>query len=152
MARFHNHRRRQAVTTLEAAFVLPVAMFLMIGLIVGALGVFRYQETVYLAREAARYASTHGAQFRKDAGWPIGTSTDWTNDIMSNCVQQRSMVMDSTQLNMTVTWPPVINQPTKPDNWPGSKVRVQMTYNWIPESTLWGAVTFTSTSELPITN
>ena len=36
-------RRRRAATTVEAAFVYPVMFFLLFGLIVGGLGVFRYQ-------------------------------------------------------------------------------------------------------------
>lgn len=41
---------------------------MLLGIIIGCLGVFRYQEMASLAREASRYASCHGAQWRKDAG------------------------------------------------------------------------------------
>jgi hypothetical protein len=60
-------RRRQlgaraAVTAVECAIVLPVTFFLLFALVVGGMGVFRYQEVATLAREGARYASTHGHQ------------------------------------------------------------------------------------------
>jgi hypothetical protein len=151
MARIRSSRR-PAATAVEAAFVLPIAVVLIIALVVGAMGVFRYQESAYLAREAARYASTHGGQFRKDAGWSVGNRAVWTDDIMTNCVQKRMMVLDASKLNVTCSWPAVINQPNSGDNWPGSKVKITVTYDWVPESGLFGAVTFTSVAELPITN
>ena len=54
-------QRRRGAALVETAFVFPVLIVLMIGLIVGALGVFRYQEVASLAREGSRYASLHGA-------------------------------------------------------------------------------------------
>jgi hypothetical protein len=136
----------------EAAFVLPIALFIMIALIVGALGVFRYQETAYLAREGARYLSTHGANFRKDAGWSVGTPALWTSDMMTNCINKEAVILDPAQLTVTVSWPPVAALPAQSDNWPGSKVKVTVQYNWLPETTKFPAATFTSVAEQPITN
>ena len=53
------------------------------------MGVFRYQEVATLAREGARYASTHGYQYRKDAGQAIGTASDWQDDIYTNGIKPR---------------------------------------------------------------
>jgi hypothetical protein len=53
---------RQAATVVECAIIYPVLFLFLIGLAVGGAGIFRYQEVSSLAREAARYASTHGAQ------------------------------------------------------------------------------------------
>jgi Flp pilus assembly protein TadG len=136
----------------ECAIVLPITFLLLIGLVVGGMGIFRYQEVATLAREAARYASTHGYQYRKDAGLAMGTSSDWSSDISNNAIAPNLVSCDSASLSYSVSWPDVINQPGKPDNWPGSKVDVTVTYTWIPELYLIGPITLSSTSSMPITN
>jgi Flp pilus assembly protein TadG len=143
---------RGAATTVECAIILPALFFLMFGLVVGAMGVFRYQEVATLARLAARYASTHGHQYRKDAGLPIGTSQDWSDDIYNNAIAPNIVSLDPSLMSYTVSWPDVINQPGKPDNWPGSKVDITVTYQWFPELYLVGPFNLTSTSSMPITN
>lgn len=144
--------QRRGATLVECAFVLPLAFFIMLILIVGGIGVFRYQEVATLAREGARYASTHGHQSRKDAGLAIGTADEWKQDIYTNGIAPRMVALDPNKLSYTVTWPDVINQPGKPDNWPGSKVDVTVTYQWFPEWGLIGPINLTSTSSMPITN
>jgi Flp pilus assembly protein TadG len=144
--------RRSGATVLECAFVLPVIFFVFIGLVVGATGVFRYQEVATLAREGARYASTHGYQYRKDAGLTMGSSTDWYNDIYDNAIKPKVLSLDTTKLTVTIKWPDVVNQAGKPDNWPGSKVDVTVSYQWLPELYLIGPYTLQSTSSMPITN
>jgi hypothetical protein len=143
---------RHAATTVECAFILPITFLLLLGLVVGAMGVFRYQEVSTLARDAARYGSTHGYQYRKDAGLPIGTSSDWQTDIYNNAIQPNMIDLDSSRLTYQVNWPDVINQPGKPDNWPGSQLTVTINYLWIPEWGPFPTVTMTSTSSMPITN
>jgi Flp pilus assembly protein TadG len=143
---------RSGATVVECAFILPVTFFLLFGLVIGATGVFRYQETATLAREAARYASTHGHQYRKDAGLPMGTSSDWSTDIYNNAIQPNIVALNPSLVTYQVTWPDVINQPGKPDNWPGSKVDVTVSYQWFPELYLVGPIVLTSTSSTPITN
>jgi Flp pilus assembly protein TadG len=150
--RANSSSSRPAAAVLETAIVLPATFFLVFGLCVGAMGIFRYQEVATLAREGARYASTHGYQYRKDAGLPLGTSADWSTDIYTNAVAPFIVCLDSNQLTYQVNWPDVINQPGKPDNWPGSKVEVTITYQWTPELYLIGPITLTSTSSMPITN
>src|SRR5262249_10218073 len=90
---------------------IPWSFFLLVGLIIGAMGVVRYQEVASLARTAARYASTHGAKYRKDAGQAVGSGgtssttvnglmcyqadptkasgsdTSWTGDIYDNAIR-----------------------------------------------------------------
>lgn len=145
-------RRRPAATTLEVAFVLPVTMFILTALVIGGMGVFRKHEVALLAREGARYASTHGNQYHRDAGLPTGTSSDWNQDIINNGIMPKRMVLNPAKMTVTTTWPPVVNQPDKPDNWPGSKVKVVVTYQWMPELYLVGPITLTSTAEATITN
>jgi Flp pilus assembly protein TadG len=145
-------RQRRAATLVESAIVLPTTIILLLALLVGALGVFRYQEVATLAREGARYASTHGYQYRKDNGLPMGTAADWTLDIYTNAILPEVVALDVNQLTASATWPDVINQPGKPDNWPGSQVTVTVSYQWMPEWGLVGPITLTSTSSMPITN
>ena len=144
--------RRAGATVVESAVVLPIAFFLFIGLVVGTTGVFRYQEVSTLAREGARYASTHGYQHRKDAGQSIGTADDWRADIYNNGIKPKIVGLETANLTTTITWPDVINQSGKPDNWPGSKVDVTVRYKWLPSLYLVGPYYLQSTSSMPITN
>jgi Flp pilus assembly protein TadG len=157
--RIHPHGGRDAATAVEAAFILPVTFFLLFGLVIGAMGVFRYEEVAALARQATRYASTHGHQYRKDAGLPVGTSADWQADIYKNAISPNLVSLDPSLLsysgdpaNSGKFWPDVINQPGKPDNWPGSQVTVTVSYKWFPELYIVGPLNLTSTSSMPITN
>ncbi len=143
---------RRGTTAVEGAFVYPVAFGFMLALVVGALGVFRFQEVAFLAREAARYASTHGAQYRQDAKLGVGTPSDWSSDIYANAIAPKVVDLDAAKLSYTVTWPNVVNQPAKSDNWPGSSVTVTVSYQWFPELFLAGPLTLTRTSTMPITN
>ena len=132
--------------------MLPLLLFLFAGLAIGAAGVFRYQEVATLAREGARYGSTHGYQFRKDAGLSMGTAETWHKDIYENAIKPRIVGLDLARLTVTMEWPDVINQPGRPDNWPGSKVEVTVRYEWLPEAFLVGPYYLESTSSMPITN
>jgi Flp pilus assembly protein TadG len=143
---------RRAVSLVECAVVYPTVLLLLLGLAVGGAGIFRYQEVASLAREAARYGSTHGAQYRQDAGLATGDASAWTTDIYTNALAPNIVALDSSALSYTVTWPTVINQSDKSDNWPGSTVTVTISYQWFPEVYLVGPLTLTSTSSMPITN
>jgi Flp pilus assembly protein TadG len=144
--------RRRGATVVECAIVYPVLFLFLLGLAVGGAGIFRYQEVASLAREAARYASTHGANYRSDAGLPVGTASDWSADVYNNSISPNMVALDPNSLSYSVTWPPVINLPASSDNWPGSQVTVTVTYLWFPEVYLVGPITLSSTSSMPITN
>lgn len=145
-------RARPAATAVECAFVLPVTFFLLFALVIGGMGIFRYQEVSTLAREGARYASTHGYQYRKESGLSQGTPDDWKADTVANAIDPRVIALDRGKLSVKMAWPDVVNQPGKPDNWPGSKVDVTVTYEWFPELYLVGPIRLSSTSSMPITN
>ena len=145
-------RSRRGATLVELAIVLPVTFFLILALVVGVLGVFRYQEVASLTRAAGRYASTHGAQYRKDAGLANGTAADWQADINANAVQPALVLLDPNLLTLQTSWPDVSNQPGKPDNWPKSTVTVTITYQWVPELYLVGPYYLSSTSCVEISN
>jgi Flp pilus assembly protein TadG len=145
-------RRRRGATVVECAIVYPVLFLFLLGLVVGGTGIFRYQEVASLAREGARYGSTHGAPYRQDAGEPVGTPADWSTDIYNNAIAPNIIALDPNSLSYSCTWPPVVNLPASSDNWPGSTVTVTVTYQWFPELYLVGPITLTSTSSMPITN
>ena len=170
------HDKRKGATIVESAIVYPVTFLLLLGLVIGSMGVFRYQEVASLARAGARYASTHGNQYRKDAGLAVGSpgtaagssnntfwfnadplasdgaDTSWTGDVYDKSIRPALVALDTKNLKVQVGWPPVINQPDKADNWPGSRVSVTVTYQWMPELFLFGPINLTSTSTMPITN
>jgi len=152
MSLIRHARCRRGATLVEMAIVLPVTFCLILTLVVGVLGVFRYQEVASLTRAAGRYASTHGAQCRKDAGLPTGAAADWKADIRANAVEPAIVLLDPNLLTLQVTWPDVSNQPGKPDNWPGSTVTVTITYQWFPELYVVGPYQLRSTSCVEISN
>jgi Flp pilus assembly protein TadG len=145
-------RCRSGATAVECAFILPVTFFLLFGIVIGSMGIFRYQEVSTLARQGARYGSTHGHQYRVDAGQSIGDSTVWSQDIYDNGIKPYLVSIDPSNLSYQCSWPDVVNQPGKPDNWPGSQVTVTVSYQWFPELYLVGPITLTSTSSMPLTN
>jgi Flp pilus assembly protein TadG len=161
----------------ECAVVYPAVFLLLFGLIIGGLGVFRYQEVASLARAGARYASTHGAQYRKDTGEGVGAAgsssstssngffwyqvnpllaagsdTSWAGDVYDQAIRPNLVILNPAYVQAKIGWPPVSNQPNNPDNWPGSQVSVTVTYQWLPELYVVGPINLTSTSTIAITN
>ena len=138
----HRHR---GTTTIEFAITCPIVFFLVFAIIVGGLGVFRYQEVAALAREGARWASVHGAQYAKETKQPAATA----QDVYDNAIAPGAVALDPSKLSYTVTW--------NRNNWPlwveddaqeptGNTVSVTVTYQWMPEMYLAGPITLTSTS------
>lgn len=144
--------RRVGAALVETAIVLPVTFFLILALVVGVLGVFRYQEVASLTRAAGRYASTHGAQYRKDAGLAKGTAADWQTDIHAKAISPSMIMLDPELLTFQASWPDVANLPGQPDNWPKSHVTVTITYQWVPELYLVGPLCLSSASCVEISN
>jgi hypothetical protein len=129
----------------------PVAFFFLLALFTGAMGIFRYQELASIAREASRWASVHGAQYRQDTGNPAATA----QDVYNNVIAPNAVCLDLSQLSYSVTW----NTDNRPYNaiivnnqWVPVRntVTVTLTYQWIPEVYL-GGYTLTSTSTVPVT-
>jgi Flp pilus assembly protein TadG len=172
---------RRGVTLLECAIIYPLVFLLLLGMVIGGIGIYRYQEVASQARAAARYASTHGAQFRKDASLGTGTAgtsagtqggllwyqanptsaagsdTSWTGDVYDSSIRPNLIALDPSSLTVQVGWPPVKNPSgtivqNNPDNWPGSQVTVTVTYQWLPDLYFIGPINLSSTSSMPITN
>jgi Flp pilus assembly protein TadG len=140
------------MTVLESALVFPVTFLLMFGLIVGGLGVFRYQEMASLARRAARYASVHGTQYAKDTGNSAATP----DDIYNNAIKPYAVSLDLTKLTYTVSYN-TSNSPGTVGVQNGDVVNMRNTvtvtiqYYWVPEALL-GGITLTSTAVMPMSN
>jgi Flp pilus assembly protein TadG len=151
-------QKRPGATVVECAVVSPVVFLLILGLLVGASGVFRYQEIASLARRASRYASVHGTQYAKDTGNPAATPTTSGlappgSDIY-NVVVTNAVVLDPSRLTCSVTYNSA-NSPYSTYAVNGqvvakaNTVSVTLTYQWIPEVFL-GGINLTSTSVMPM--
>jgi Flp pilus assembly protein TadG len=144
--------RRRGVTILECAIVYPVLLILMLVLIVGAMGIFRYQQVASLARQGARYACVHGYEYSLENKLPAATQDDVRNVIVANAV---NMDTSASALQVTVTWNTDNNQyhtitVTDANGFQNvqpvlNTVTVTVTYTWLPEAYL-GGITMTSTS------
>jgi Flp pilus assembly protein TadG len=149
-------RGRRGATVVECALVYPLTFLLIIGLIVGGLGVFRYQEVASVAREGARWASVHGYQCVQEANPGAGNPTLTTPaDVYNNSIKPQADAanLDPPSLAYTVSWADASQAPTYYDSnsgkWRTNTVTVTITYQWIPEAYL-GSITLTSTSVMPM--
>ena len=124
------HNRRRGVTVVEVAITAPVAFLLVIGLIVGGLGTFRYQQVAALAREGATYAALHSPYYENRTGLPRATSSS----VMTNAILPVAAGLDSSAIHCTLTFDTSANTAT-----------IKLDYNWLPEGFL-PPVTLTSTS------
>ena len=138
-------RRRQGTTAVEFAISCPIVFFLVFATIVGCLGVFRYQQTAELAREAARWASVHGGQYEDETGNAAATALD----VYTNAIQPSASTMNLSRLTYDVTWN-TSNMPLDAsgsyETPHGNTVSVTVTYQWFPEMYLIGPFSLTSTS------
>lgn len=140
MIRRHQGRpqtSRRGATVLECAIIFPVFFLLLIGLMVGGLGVFRYQELASLTREAARYASVRGQSYELHGNQKAITA----KDVYDKVIVPSAVGLDMSKLKYSVTW--------NPDNRQGSQVTVTLTYKWIPEAFL-GGITLSSSATMTV--
>ena len=118
----------------EFAIVAPVVMLFMYGLLIGGLGVSRYEQLAYLAREASRYASVHGAQYATETGQPAADSASIYNTI----IRPRAIGLNLSKLTWSVRWN-TSNAQTHTvvvggvDTQVQNTVTVALSYVWIPE-------------------
>ena len=172
MRRRPARERRWGAHVVECSLVYPVLFMLLIGLLVGGTGVHRYQQVAHLAREAARYAATHGGQYQQENAAAITKGTlPNVNDayITSTLVNANAAGMDTSQLQVNVSfnmsggsydWDDTKDNGSR---WPYSPktisnvtysetntVSVTVTYTWWPEAYFFGPITLTSTSVMPM--
>ena len=159
-------RSRRGATVVEFAVIAPLLLFLVFTQIIGGLGVARYQEVAHLARMAARYASTHGGTYQRE-GMPqqTGVAAIASSSDIRRYLKGQTLLLDPSRLQVSVAWtaPSAItpaNMPTYVDTDPSlippgqkviqNNVIVTVTYQWVPEGFLPGAITMTSTSQMPM--
>jgi Flp pilus assembly protein TadG len=156
------HIRRGAVT-LETALVLPVMLFLLLMLIIGGIGVFRYQQVACLAREGARWGSVRGSAWALD----MDASAATQDDILQNAVLPLAVGMDTSKITMTAEL--VDGETGAVTAWDSSRksvqtlakttnlgvtnrIRVTVNYQWVPGVLIPGTINMTSVSEVPMLN
>jgi Flp pilus assembly protein TadG len=144
MRRRYHHRR--AATTVEFAVVGSVTLLLLLGLLIGGLGIFRYQQVAHLAREASRWAAVHGSDYAKETGNSAATPADVYNQVIA----PNATGLDQSKITYSVAWN-TNNSPYYITTVNGQTVNVTntvtvtVTYQWIPEAFL-GGTTVSSTS------
>ncbi|HEY2411695.1 MAG TPA: TadE family protein [Pirellulaceae bacterium] len=126
--------RRNGMTVVEVSIAAPVAFLLIIGLMVGGLGTFRYQQVATLAREGCAYAAIHGPYYADRTGQPQATS----DSVKTSAILPLAAGLDPSALNCKLTY----------DTNAGTAT-VKLDYSWIPEGLL-PATTLTSTSVMMI--
>jgi Flp pilus assembly protein TadG len=159
-------RRRRGAAVVEFAVVAPVVLFLIFAQIVGGLGIVRYQEVAHLARECARYASTHGGDYQwEGTATRTGVPAVASSSDLSSVVAREAASLDPSRITVDVSWTAASgitprNIPTYTDPDPNlvppgqivvqNNVIVTVKYVWIPEAYLIGPITLSSTSEMPM--
>lgn len=163
---------RKGAALVEFAVVSLIAFFLILATFIGGMGVFRYQEVASMAREAARFASTHGGAYAQENNQAIlkGTLPNVTKSyIINNIVLPNAISMDPSKVTTTINfntssgsfdwddtadngnrWPyslQTINGTTYSET---NTVSVTVTYTWFPEGILRGPITLSSKSVMPM--
>ena len=131
--------------------VLPVICLVM--LIVGGMGVFRYQQVACLAREAARYASVRGTQYQQTTDKTPPTQ----DEIVQAAVTPMAVGMDLAKISVQIEW--IDGVTGNAVAWDSAKktprsltatsvavtnsVRVRVNYVWAPGVILPGSMTLT---------
>jgi Flp pilus assembly protein TadG len=150
---------RRGAHAVESALVFPVVLVLFFGLIVGGIGIFRYQQVACLAQEAARWASVRGGDYQKDTDHNSPTKAQ----IRDQAVLPLAVSMDTSQLSVQVEWvdkgsnsstdwdaaPKDVKSITPQGEYVNNTVRVTVTYNWSP-GILIGPLTLSSQCEVPM--
>ncbi len=129
-------RSHPAQAMAEFALVITPCLTLFFGIINFALALYCYDFVCYSAQQAVRYATVHGS-----TATTVVSSTDVTNYVKALVVG----VLTTSSMTVTTTW--------SPDNKPGSKVTVSVSYNFPPLTNLVSSVTIplTRTAAMVIT-
>jgi Flp pilus assembly protein TadG len=162
----HRSRRLRGATAVEFAVVAPVVMLVIFGQIIGGLGVARYQEVAHLARDCARYASTHGGLYQHEGiAGRTGVPAVSSSEQLRNYLAGRTVLLDPSQIQIDLSWSAPSsysprNMPTYMDTNPAlippgqvvvqNRVIVKLTHQWAPAMLGIGPITLTSTSEMPM--
>lgn len=153
-------KQRTGAVALETALVLPIMFALLFGIIVGGMGVFRYQQVACQAREAARWTCVRGADWAAETG----KSSPSSSDIRNQAVLPYAAGMSGTALSVEVLWVDATTGDTVA--WDDSsqiprstnaanevvanRIRVTTTYTWSPKFLWFGPWKLRSVSEMPM--
>ena len=109
--------RRSGAALVEAAFVLPVLLFLLYVLFCGAIMVLTVDQVDAAAREGARWASVRGTSYQFNTKLPPATADD-----VAAYVKTQGVTLDTAKMTTTTTW--------DLSNRPGNYVTVEVKYQW----------------------
>ena len=127
---------RRGATIIEMAIVGPLAFLMVIGLMIGCLGIFRYNQVAALAHEGARWAAVRGRNFEKiNHRKPITAE-----DIRANVVVPRAAGIDLNRIECTMS--------LDKDH---TVVSVTIRYLWLPEA-YFGKLTLSDTATMLVSN
>jgi hypothetical protein len=119
---------------------------LTLAVIIVGLGVFRYMQMSYLAREGARWASVRGAQYASELNKTAASVAD-----IQNYIKNKAGGLDPNALDISVSWNTSNAQTHK--NGSGQPVQntvsVTITYDWVPEA-YFNGITLSSTATVPM--
>jgi Flp pilus assembly protein TadG len=140
-------RSRRAASLVETAITLSIMFLFTLGVIVVGMGVHAYQQVGALAREGARYAAVHGAQYASDSGSSMATATS-----IKTAVNSMASGLDTSQITVSASWDNSSEVAIYNDSSANATinyVHVTVTYTWSPPLYL-SPVTLSSTSVLPM--
>jgi len=131
--RRHNSQRGSGLV--EGALCFSAFLFITFGVIEFAMAIFAYNFCSYAAQDAARWASTRGANY------PVPATA---SDIQTHVVNQAVGLANTVQV--TTLW--------SPDNKPGGTVQVTVRYSLIPLTgvTLHSNLELSSSAQMVISN
>jgi Flp pilus assembly protein TadG len=116
--RIHSPKqRRHGAAAVEAAIVLPVALFLIYVIFCGTVMILVTDEVAMASREGARFASVHGAQYASSTHRPAATADDIRNYVLAQGVS-----LDPSHMTVDVFW--------TTSNRMGNYVTVEVRYQW----------------------
>ncbi len=168
MVTSYQGRRRRGAVVVEFAIVAPVMLFIVFAEIIGGLAISRHQEIAHLARDCARFASTHGGDYQQDGiATKTGVPSVLTSDHLRSYLANKVVLLNLDQLQIDLSWTSPTNltprnMPTYVDTDPNqvppgqivirNNVIVTLKYDWMPETNFLGIgpITLTSTSEMPM--
>jgi Flp pilus assembly protein TadG len=132
---FHRVAPRRGSALVEVAFVGPVALLLIIGIIIVGIGVYRFQQVSTLAREGVRWASMRGPKYEKQTHSPQISANDVYDKAISPMLGSAGSKSD---FNVELEWGP--NR---------GSVIVTVSYPWQPQAFL-KPVELRSRAEAPV--
>src|SRR5664279_1233779 len=109
--------RHRGMTLVETSLVSIIALSLLLGTTTVGLGVFRYQQLTWLAREGAQWASVHGGTYQQETK----ATAPKSQDILTNVVNPKLVGMSPGSVTCTISMT-------------STKATVTLSYTWIPET------------------